>query len=290
MGYLHIDNLYKNTEIMMFKECYALEKIHGTSAHISWKDSEVRLFSGGAKHETFAKLFDVEELAKLFEEHFVVQSMEEHPDTVILFGEAYGGKMQGMKHTYGDELQFIVFDVKVNDTWLSVPDAYDVASKLNQEFVDYVKCDTKLETLNYYRDLTSRQAARNGMGTDKMSEGVVLRPLIELKKSNGNRIIVKHKRDEFIETSTPREVDPTKLKLLEEANEIAKEWVTPMRFTHVLDKLGNPTVIEKTGDVVKAMIEDVYREAKGEIVESKAVQSAIGKSAAALYKKVVNKI
>ena len=27
MGYLHIDNLYKNTTILNFKECYALEKI-----------------------------------------------------------------------------------------------------------------------------------------------------------------------------------------------------------------------------------------------------------------------
>jgi intein/homing endonuclease len=30
MAYLHhLDNLYKNQDILMFKECYALEKIHG---------------------------------------------------------------------------------------------------------------------------------------------------------------------------------------------------------------------------------------------------------------------
>ena len=29
MGYQHIDNLYKNQSILMFRECYALEKIHG---------------------------------------------------------------------------------------------------------------------------------------------------------------------------------------------------------------------------------------------------------------------
>ena len=30
MGYMHIDNLYKDQRILQFKECYALEKIHGT--------------------------------------------------------------------------------------------------------------------------------------------------------------------------------------------------------------------------------------------------------------------
>lgn len=28
MGYLHIDNLYKAQEILLFRTCYALEKIH----------------------------------------------------------------------------------------------------------------------------------------------------------------------------------------------------------------------------------------------------------------------
>jgi len=32
MGYLNIDNLYKAQEVLMFRECYAMEKIHGTSA------------------------------------------------------------------------------------------------------------------------------------------------------------------------------------------------------------------------------------------------------------------
>lgn len=34
MGYMHIDNLYKDARVLSFKHVYALEKIHGTSAHI----------------------------------------------------------------------------------------------------------------------------------------------------------------------------------------------------------------------------------------------------------------
>ena len=32
MGYLHIENLYKAQDILLFRECYALEKVHGTAA------------------------------------------------------------------------------------------------------------------------------------------------------------------------------------------------------------------------------------------------------------------
>ena len=283
MGYMHIDNLYKNTEILLFKECYALEKIHGSSAHLKWKDNKIIFFSGGEKHETFKKIFDEEFLTNKFKELF------EGINTTI-FGEVYGGKCQGMSETYGKEMKFVVFDVKVGDNWLDVPNAEDVAKKLNLEFVDYVKVATDLELLNAERDKDSTQAIRNGCGEGKLREGVVLRPLIEVTKNNGNRIIVKHKRDEFLETKTKREVNPEQLKILEDAKAIAEEWVTPMRLNHVLDKLGNPTEIEKTGIVIKAMIEDVTREAKGEIKESKQAINFIGKKTAELYKRRISLI
>lgn len=282
MGYLHIDNLYKNTDILLFKECYAMEKIHGTSAHISWKDGKMNLFSGGEKHEKFMKVFDLEELEKRFSELFDCD--------VVVFGEAYGGKCQGMSETYGKELKFVVFDVTVDKNWLDVPNAEDVANKLGLDFVDYERVSTDLKSLDKERDKDSAQAVRNNCGEGKLREGVVLRPLIELKKNNGSRIIVKHKRDEFLETKTKREVNPEKLKILEDAKSIAEEWVTPMRLNHVLDKLGNPTEIEKTRDVIKAMIEDVIREAKGEIKESKLASQFIGKKAAQLYKRRISKI
>jgi len=283
MGYMHIDNLYKNTEILLFKECYALEKIHGSSAHLQWKDDKIIFFSGGEKHETFKKIFDEEFLTNKFKELF------EGINTTI-FGEVYGGKCQGMSETYGKEMKFIVFDVKVGNNWLDVPNAEDVAKKLNLEFVDYVKVATDLELLNAERDKDSTQAIRNGCGEGKLREGVVLRPLIEVTKNNGDRIIVKHKRDEFLETKTKREVNPEQLKILEDAKAIAEEWVTPMRLNHVLDKLGNPTEIEKTGKVIKAMIEDVTREAKGEIKESKQTMQFIGKKTVELYKGRISKI
>jgi hypothetical protein len=281
MGYLHISNLYQRTEILLFRECYALEKIHGTSAHVAWKDGKVRLFSGGAKHETFCALFENADL----EAHFQAVGH----DNVVVYGEAYGGKMQKMKETYGPELLFVAFDVKIDGTWLDVPNANDVATKLGLSFVHWERVPAELDAVNAQRDADSEQAIRNGMGLGHMREGVVLRPIIELTRSNGDRLITKHKRDEFKETATSREVDPEKLQILEEATAIAIEWVTDARLRHVLDKLPQGIGMESTGDLIKAMVEDVIREAAWEIVDSKAARKAIGKRAALLFKEHIKK-
>lgn len=282
MGYMHIENLYKNQEILLFKECYALEKIHGTSAHVSWKDRQLlhtgkalNFFAGGCSHDNFVKLFDQEALAKAF---------ETIGGEVTVFGEAYGGKQQGMSATYGKELKFVAFDVKIDDNWLAVPQAEDVCKQLGIEFVHYVKISTDLKDVDAQRDAESVQAVRNGVGAGKLREGVVLRPIIEVKKNNGERIISKHKRDEFAERqNVPKVIDADKIKVLADAQAIAEEWVTPMRLTHVLDKLG-AVGIEKTGEVIKAMVEDVTREGAGEIVDSKETKAAIGKKTAEMFK------
>ena len=279
MGYLHIDNLYKDQTILIFKECYALEKIHGTSAHISWnvKEKKVKFFSGGESHERFVSLFDVEFLQTKFAELFVTSN-------AIIYGEAYGGKQQGMSNTYGKELKFIGFEVQVNEMWLNVPNAEGVCKSLNIEFVDYVKVSTDLDVLNSERDKPSTQAKRNGIVEDKIREGVVLKPLVEFTTNNGGRVIAKHKRDEFKETKTPREVSPEEFKVMEDAKAIAEEWVTEMRLKHVLDKLPQGINVESTKIVIDAMVEDVYREAKGEIIESREVTKYIGSKTAVMFK------
>ena len=282
MGYEHIENLYQNQYILLFKECYALEKIHGTSAHISWKHNQqkVILFSGGEKHTKFKLLFNVEKLKNKFVELFSCD--------VTIFGEAYGGTQQSMKDTYGDKLKFIVVDVQIDGYWLNVPDAEDVAKKFNLEFVYYKKITANLPEIDNERDAPSKQAERNGIEKDKIREGVVLRPIEEMIRKNGSRIISKHKRQEFGETKTKREVSPEQLKIMKDARLIAEEWVTPMRLTHVLDKLNNPRDITKTGEIIKAMIEDILREGKDEIKESSTLPKEIGRKTAILYKILLN--
>lgn len=276
MGYMHINNLYKDQRILAFRRCYALEKVHGTSAHIAWNGVSLRFFSGGESHDAFVKIFDSEALELAF------RSLGH--DQVTVFGEAYGGKCQGMRETYGGQLRFIGFDVQIGEHWLAVPDMVQVIEGLGLEVVPWREVSTDLAELDAERDRPSEVAARRGITVARQREGVVLRPPFEVRTNNGERIMAKHKGEKFEERATPQKVvDPSKLAVLTEAGAIATEWVTPMRLTHVLDKLPGAD-ITKTPQVIAAMVEDVYREAKGEIVESKEVRAAIGKRTADLFK------
>lgn len=298
---MHIENLYKEQEILMFKECYALEKIHGTSAWISYTpvleevasinpDARGRLafFAGGGSYEEFVKLFDAEAIRKKLDE-----MTTKH---VHIYGEYYGGSIMKMSRTYGNTMKFIVFEVKVGDCWLNVHKAAAFARDLGLEFVHYVRVSTDIDILNAQRDAISEQAIRNGMGgsTDHLGfcppvrEGIVLRPLEEVTLNNGNRLLAKHKRAEFSEVKTPREVSPERLAKIEEAKAIANEWVTDERLTHVLDKLlgeGIEARIENTGKVIQKMTDDILREANEEIVDSPNARKEIARQTALLLKR-----
>jgi hypothetical protein len=294
MGYLHIDNLYKNQTVMQFKECYALEKIHGTSAHITWapgysEANSLSFFSGGEAHERFVALFNKADLHARFVGTFGTSFDLD----VTVYGEAYGGKQQGMSGTYGKDLKFVAFDVKIGERWLDVPSAERLVVGLGLEFVSYERIPTDLPVIDAERDKPSEQAVRNGITEPKLREGVVLRPLIEVQLNNGSRVIAKHKRDEFRETSTPRVVDPSKQEALTEANAIAEEWVTPMRLEHVIGQLiSNREYKRAEMSDIKAMIElmtaDVLREGEGEFVDSKEVRKAIGARTVVLFKQHLN--
>lgn len=282
MGYLHIQNLSKNGTILLFRECYALEKIHGTSAHVSFNAEKDRVgfFSGGASHTVFTALFDE---AKLYEGFKALG----HP-TIQVFGEAYGGSMQKMKHVYGDKLRFVAFDVKIGDTWLEVPNAEDVAKKLNIDFVPWDLVKAEVSVLDEVRRRPSRQAKKNGVPGEHLPEGVVLRPLVEMTDHRGERIIVKYKNPEFSERESGRDTiaDPGKALELANADAVATEWVTPMRLTHVLDKLRlEAPSLKDIPRVNVAMLEDVGREGAGEVdVTVKTVKQAIGARTVKLYK------
>ena len=281
MSYLDIDNLYKNQEILLYKECYALEKIHGTSANISYSNKTIHFFPGGCKYENFMVNFDPEELKERIEELCV--------EKIKICGEAYGGKCQKMRETYGDKLKFVAFEVKIGKNWLAVPQAELIVKGLDLEFIHYVKISTDLKSIDEQRDADSVQAIRNGMGAGKKREGVVLRPLIEVIKNNGERIISKHKREDFRETKTPRKVNhphnmsSEKIKVLTDAKEVAEEWVTLMRLNHILGNIQEPK-IEMMRDIMKMMIADVRKESDKEIVWNKDTEKAICKKTAQLFK------
>lgn len=266
--------------------------VHNSSTHLSFnpdqpESQQLTVFSGGIKYDDFVKCLDLEAILAKF---------KESGTKCTVFGEGYGGKCQKMKNTYGPDIKFCAFDVRVDyngvKRWLDVPRAELFVKNLGLEFVHYKKVPATIEALDAERDAPSEQAIRNGCGNDKIREGIVCRPLLEFSYdgSEESRIICKHKRAEFRETKSVRTLQSEeKQAALNDAIAIVDEYVVPMRLEHVLQKLGDPDLltIERTKDVIGAMVEDVLRE--GEIKESKILLKEIGNRTVKLYKHWLNK-
>jgi hypothetical protein len=280
VGFQHIENFYRYPNILMFRRVYALEKIHGESADLTWNDGKLTYFPGNQSEVRFKELFDDAKLRDVLSRI--------SPD-VVVYGEVYGGGVQHMRLVYGETFSFIAFDVKINGMFLSVPNAVEVCGQLGIEFVPFSEVDCTQEALDAERDKPSVVAERRGMGTDKHREGIVIRPLEELTRNNGERLICKHKNEKHAERATPQTkvIDPAKVAALSGAQAIADEWVNEIRLQHVLDKIPTPHSMATIPILIKAMQEDVFREAKGEIVESKEAAQAIGRKAAELFKKAL---
>jgi hypothetical protein len=237
----------------------------------------VRFFSGGSCHQTFCNLFDVKALTEMAHSIDVPKW--------IIYGEAYGGKCQGMSKTYGVGLKFVAFEAKVNDMWLDTHKARKFADRFGIDFVWYTQSSTDIDELNKYRDQPSKQAEKCGMGNDKKSEGIVIRPLIEMSKNDGGRIMAKHKALEFCETKTPRVITDEELRVLVQVKEIAEEWVTENRLSNILSHIEKELEIQDIPVLIDLMIEDVVREGEGELVKSRALVKAISRVTALMVKR-----
>jgi len=278
---MHIDNLYKNQEVLKHNPLWVSEKINGTSCHIRWDGTELHFHHGGTNREAFLKLFP---------ESLAVRFKALGRTNITVYGEGYGGKLQGMSDVYGKELRFIVFDVEIDGVWQDVPVARAIAEALGLEFVPTKMVPPDIAVLNAERDAGSTVAEWRGVGRGLKREGIVIKPYHETTDERGNRVIAKHKQAWATERKSPKEVDPNKAEVMRNAQAIADEWVVEMRMNHVLDQLGNPTEMSAIPNVIHAMIEDVMREAEGEIEDTKEIRKAIGNAAMRMFKARITKV
>ena len=278
MAYMHIDNLYRDQRVLQYKKLWATEKIHGTSAWITWRDNMITLHSGGGSSVVFKELFDLPFITVKFVELFGSK-------TVKLHGEFYGGKIQKMSHVYGKS-DFIMFDIKVEDVFLSHDKVISLGKTFGIPVVESRIIDATLEEIDRIRALPSALAIWKGNGFH-VREGIVLKPLEECVSNNGKRVIAKHKNDEYMETGTQRTVDPEALQRLEDGKAIALEWVVPNRFDHVIDHIMSGALQDldrtHTKVVIDEMIADIRREGEEEIVWNQAVDRAIAAETRKLF-------
>ena len=165
------------------------EKVDGTN---------IRVVVGADRKITFGGKTDAASipavLVSRLEARFFPQAeqlAEMFPDGGCLYGEGYGPKIQKGGGNYRADADFVLFDVKVLNWWLQRDAVNDCANRLALDVVPVVGRGTLYEMVE--RGLRGFTSAWGNF----QAEGLVARPLVELKTRSGNRIITKIKHKDF---------------------------------------------------------------------------------------------
>ncbi len=168
------------------------EKIDGTNIRIMWNGSEVRF--GGKTDDAHIPTF----LLNVLQQKFTVEAMKRiftDATEVCLYGEGYGNKIQKDGNRYiALGTDFILFDVKVGNFWLSRENVEDVANKLQIDIVPIIGTGSLLEAVDFVK-----RGYTSTISHDKnhIAEGLIMKPKVDLFNRQGQRIIAKIKFRDF---------------------------------------------------------------------------------------------
>ena len=188
-----IEGNYRNETVEFLKdmEWEFTEKIDGTNIRIIWDGHKVE-FRGrtdnaqipSALLNRLIELFGGEVNEQIFEQNFGNKE-------IMLIGEGYGAKIQGVGGLYRPDQDFILFDVMIGENYQSRETVNAVAKMFNLDVVPIILKGTIQEGIDFVKT-----KPKSTIGTAPM-EGLVGRTKAELKDRCGNRIIVKIKARDF---------------------------------------------------------------------------------------------
>lgn len=189
-----LDAAYTSPELEMLAESpiwIFTEKVDGMNIRVMWDG--VRVSFGGRTDnavlpapviEKLTEYFGGEDKEELFEQRFGDRE-------IILFGECYGGRIQAVGPKYGD-VDFILFDVSWNGSYLSYDKMQEIAEYFGVRSVPAVGVGTLGQGINYVR-----MAPRSTLSETAPMEGVVARTLLPLCRADGSRVVCKIKTRDF---------------------------------------------------------------------------------------------
>ena len=167
------------------------EKIDGTNIRIMWDGKNVK-FGGKTDNAQIPAI-----LIKTLQNIFTNELMKEcFPDTdnVCLYGEGYGKKIQEGGNYLPDRVNFILFDVKIGNWWLTREVNEDIAKKLNIGVVPIIGIWKLKQAIEYVKKGFKSTIADN---KEYIAEGLIMKPEIELFNRRGERVIAKIKHKDF---------------------------------------------------------------------------------------------
>ena len=167
------------------------EKIDGTNIRIMWNGENVR-FGGKTDNAQIPTI-----LIGVLQDTFTNEIMDEafpDADNVCLYGEGFGKKIQKGGNYMPDRADFILFDVKVGDWWLTRESVEDIAFKLNIAIVPIIGVWKLEKAIEYVKKGFISTIADN---KQYIAEGLIMKPVSELFNRKGERVIAKIKHKDF---------------------------------------------------------------------------------------------
>ena len=187
------ENIYRNETVEFLKDIdwEFTEKIDGTNIRIYWDGHKVSYFGRTDKAQIPTQLMN--KLIELFGGNINEEMFEQKfgATPVMLIGEGYGAKIQKGGGDYRQDNNFILFDVCINNKYLSRDNVNDIANYFGIESVPVIFSGNLQKGIDFVKTKPN-----STIGTAKM-EGLVARPKVELCDKNGNRLIVKIKVCDF---------------------------------------------------------------------------------------------
>ena len=162
------------------------EKVDGTNIRVMWDGQKVTFGGKTDAAQIYAPL--IERLQQLFYAGALARIFD---GPVCLYGEGHGAKIQKAGGLYSATPEFALFDVLVGETWLERHNVEDIGNKLQCKIVPIVGRGPLTAAIE-----ETRQGQQSVWG-DFLSEGLVLRPSVELRNRRGHRVIAKVKHKDF---------------------------------------------------------------------------------------------
>lgn len=194
---------YPEFEVLKDLKWECTEKIDGTNIRIELEssgnpeDGIIMSFKGRTDKAIIPEHL-LTKLNWLFDREHLMEALNITDETqncnITLYGEGYGAKIQKGGNYISNDVNFILFDVKIGKWWLDRESIKDIANKLGINVVPLMGYMTIPEAIEYVKKGFKSTIAEN---KDYDAEGLVLKAPCGLLKRDGERLITKIKTVDF---------------------------------------------------------------------------------------------
>ncbi len=167
------------------------EKIDGTNIRIMWDGESVK-FGGRTNNaqirasllEVLQNKFTLDKMSVVFKEQ----------TEVCLYGEGYGKGINKGGNYLPDSVNFILFDIKIGEWWLTRDSIEEIAEMLGVKIVPIIGIASLDQAVKFVKQGFTSRIAEN---KQFMAEDLIMRPQQELFNRGGKRVITKIKYQDF---------------------------------------------------------------------------------------------